>query len=110
YDFALLEPVVVDLGLSIAVDVGHLARDGRDELALLERHWERTRVIQWHGVDDTGRDHRGLRHYPRDRARLLLERLIRETYRGVLTLEVFREPDLEESLAIVNSLLAGERS
>lgn len=110
YDFALVEPVVTDLGLSVAVDVGHLVRDGRDELALLARHLQRTRVIQWHGTDDTGRDHRGLRHYPHERARLLLELLIRESYRGVLTLEVFREADLEESLAIVNSLLAEHRS
>jgi sugar phosphate isomerase/epimerase len=105
YDFALIEPVVVDLDLSVALDVGHLVRDGRDELALLRRHLSRTRVIQWHGTDATGRDHRGLAHYPRDRARALLDMLIGEDYRGVLTLEVFREPDLDESLAIVASLL-----
>lgn len=105
YDFALLEPVVADLGLSIAVDIGHLVRDGRDERAVLQRHLHRTRVIQWHGVDPSGRDHRGLRHYPRDGARWLLDTLLRETYRGVLTLEVFRAADLEESLAVVASLL-----
>ncbi len=107
YDFALIEPVVVELGLSVALDIGHLVRDGRDELALLRRHMQRTRVIQWHGTDETGRDHRGLSHYPRERARALLDTLVGEDYRGVLTLEVFREADLDESLALVGTLLEG---
>lgn len=105
YDFALIEPVIVDLGLSVALDVGHLVRDGADELALLRRHLHRTRVIQWHGLDPMGRDHRGLQYYPRDRARMLIDTLFAEGYDGVLTLEVFREADLDVSLAIVTSLL-----
>jgi len=109
YDFAHVEPVVKDLGLSIALDVGHLVRDGRDEAALLSRHLARTRVIQWHGVDASGRDHRGLAHYPPARARWLVDTLVAEGYEGVVTLEVFRAADLEESLAVVASLL-GERA
>jgi len=110
YDFALIEPVIVDLGLSVALDVGHLMRDGRDELALYRKHRERTRVIQWHGVDPMGRDHRGLQYYPRDRARSLIDTLIATEYRGVLTLEVFREADLDVSLATVASLLEEHHS
>jgi sugar phosphate isomerase/epimerase len=105
YDFALIEPVVVDLGLSIALDIGHLVRDRRDERALLLRHLARTRVIQWHGVDASGRDHRGLGHYPPDGARWLLDTLVREAYQGVLAIEVFREADLDESLALVARLV-----
>jgi sugar phosphate isomerase/epimerase len=105
YDFALIEPVVIELGISIAFDIGHVVRDRRNERTLLRHHLHRTRVIQWHGVDPSGRDHRGLSHYPRDGARWLLDTLIREEYRGVLTLEVFREADLDESLAVVASLL-----
>jgi sugar phosphate isomerase/epimerase len=105
YDFALVEPVVVELGLSVALDIGHLIRDQRDEHALLDRHLRRTRVIQWHGVDPRGRDHRGLSHYPRDRARRLLARLVDEAYAGVVTLEVFDAVDLDESLAVVASCL-----
>ena len=47
----------------------------------------------------------GSTHYPRERARALLDTLLAEDYQGVLTLEVFREADLDESLAIVASLL-----
>jgi sugar phosphate isomerase/epimerase len=106
YDFGLIEPVVRDLDLSIALDVGHLVRDGRNEEEVLQRHLQRTRVLQWHGLDPSSRDHRSIAHYPRDRARRLLDTLIQESYRGVLTLEVFREADLEDSLAVLTSLLS----
>ncbi|MCG8556830.1 MAG: sugar phosphate isomerase/epimerase, partial [Proteobacteria bacterium] len=99
YDLRLLEPVLEDLDISVALDVGHLLRDGRDESEVLERHLHRTRVIQWHGVTAAGKDHRSLRHYPRARAQGLLEVLTRANYQGVLTLEVFTEHDLEESKA-----------
>lgn len=105
YPFRLIEPVVDKLGLSVAVDVGHLYRDGSSDQVLLDNLF-RTRIIQWHGVDPSDRDHRSLAYYPRDRAIWLLNTL-RESYRGVLTLEVFREQDFEESLAVVESL-AGE--
>jgi len=106
YDFGLIEPVVRDLDVSIALDVGHLVRDGRNEEELLHRHLSRTRVIQWHGTDPLSRDHRSIAHYPRDRARRLLEALIEESYRGVLTLEVFQRADLEDSVAVLTSLLS----
>jgi sugar phosphate isomerase/epimerase len=106
YDFALIEPVIADLGLSVTLDVGHLLRDALDEEKLLRKHLDRTRLIQWHGVDASGRDHRSLAHYPYDRARRLWNTLLEYPYQGVLTLEVFREADLEESMAVVTALLA----
>lgn len=105
YDFGLIEPVIEQLGLSVALDVGHLVRDGQDELAALERLWPRTRLIQWHGTDPSDRDHRSLEHYPRDRARALLERLSAGGYTGVLTIEVFREADLASSRSLLEALL-----
>jgi sugar phosphate isomerase/epimerase len=104
-DYRLIEPVIADLGLSVALDVGHLLREGRDETELLERHLHRTRVIQWHGVDPESRDHRSLAHYPPERARRLIDMLIGEAYRGVVTIEVFREADLEDSLSVLTALL-----
>lgn len=106
YDFALIAPVVEELGLSIALDLGHHRRDGRPELEALGRYLHRTRVIQWHGVDPSGRDHRSLAHLPRDRARAVVDRLRAGSYGGVLTLEVFRPDDFEESLALVRGLVA----
>jgi sugar phosphate isomerase/epimerase len=106
YDFALLEPVVRRLGVSVALDVGHLVRDGADELAELQRWLTQTRIVQWHGTDPDGRDHRSLEHYPLERARGLLRALRDARYPGVLTLEVFREGDLQSSRALLDRLLA----
>jgi sugar phosphate isomerase/epimerase len=110
YDFALIEPVIAELGLSVALDLGHLHRDGRAVLEILRRNLPRTRLIQWHGVDPVGRDHRSLAHYPRDAARAVLDLLFAAPYRGVVTLEVFRENDFEESLAVLHDLLAEARA
>jgi sugar phosphate isomerase/epimerase len=104
YDFALAEPVVQALGLSVAIDVGHLARDGVPLGAVLARNLGRARVVQWHGTEPGGRDHRSLRHYPRAEARRLLRTLREAPFAGVLTVEVFREQDLDESLALLAEL------
>jgi sugar phosphate isomerase/epimerase len=104
YDFALAEPVVEELGLSVALDVGHLARDGAPLEPVLRRNLARARVVQWHGTDGTGRDHRSIRHYPRAEALHLLRTLREARWDGVLTLEVFREADLEDSLGILREL------
>jgi len=106
YDFAWIEPVVEALDLSIALDIGHLVRDGRDELAELERYLPRTRIIQWHGTDPSGRDHRSLVHYPRSQARELLRTLAARAFTGVLTLEVFDAAELDSSRARLSELLA----
>jgi sugar phosphate isomerase/epimerase len=106
YDYALIEPVVDALGLSVALDVGHLVRDGKDELRVLHHLLPRTRVVQWHGTDPGGRDHRSIDHYPLDKARALLRALRDGSYGGVLTLEVFRAADLESSRALLARLLA----
>jgi sugar phosphate isomerase/epimerase len=106
YDYALIEPVVEALGLSVALDVGHLVRDGLDELLVLRRLRSKTRIVQWHGTDASGRDHRSLEHYPIDKARALLRALREGAYAGVLTLEVFRAADLASSGAVLARLLA----
>jgi sugar phosphate isomerase/epimerase len=104
YDFALAEPVVEALGLSVALDVGHLARDGVAFDAVVARNLGRARVVQWHGTEPGGRDHRSLRHYPREDGRRLLRTLRAAAWAGVLTLEVFRADDLHDSLAVLAEL------
>ena len=106
YDYGLIEPVVAELGLSVALDIGHLVRDGLDELAALRRLWARTRIVQWHGTDPNDRDHRSLEHYPRARAVALIEALLAGGYSGVLTLEVFRQADLERSRVVLEEVFA----
>lgn len=104
YDFALLHPVIEALDLSIALDVGHWVRDGRDELSELQRYLPRARLLQWHGTEPGGRDHRSLRHYPPDRARALLSALVASRFEGVLTLEVFDPEELASSEQVLAQL------
>jgi sugar phosphate isomerase/epimerase len=106
YDYGLIEPVVDALELSVALDVGHLVRDGRNELEVLRCLLPKTRIVQWHGTDPSGRDHRSLEHYPVEKARALLRALGESGYQGVLTLEVFRVADFESSRAVLARLLA----
>jgi sugar phosphate isomerase/epimerase len=106
YDLAWLWPVIERYGLSIALDVGHLQRDGRDLREQVRRFLPHTRIVQWHGTEPGGRDHRSLTHFPRGEARWLLETLLTSGFDGTLTLEVFRPDDFESSLGIVHELLA----
>ena len=100
YELAEIAPVVDALGLSFALDVGHWHRDRRDLRAGLDRYLQATRVIQWHGTAKDDRDHRSLSHYPEADALTLLNTLAAARYAGVLTLEVFREADFEDSLRL----------
>lgn len=106
YDFALAEPLVEALGLSVALDVGHLARDGVALLPVVERHLARAPVVHWHGTEPGGRDHRSLRHFPRADGVALVRALVRAGWSGVVTLEVFGEAELGDSLAVLASLEA----
>jgi sugar phosphate isomerase/epimerase len=104
YDFALIAPVVRALDLSVALDVGHLLRDGRALEPMLDAWLERARILQLHGtrVDQHGaRDHVSLRHAPPAAVDELLRTLRARQWNGVLTLEVFDEKDLDESLALI---------
>lgn len=101
YDFELLAPIIHELGLGITWDLGHFYRDHRDWSTMLNQNFSAVRVIQWHGTDSTGRDHRSLRFVDADEVERFIKTLIRRRYDGILTLEVFRETDLEESLDIL---------
>jgi sugar phosphate isomerase/epimerase len=106
YDLDLLQPVIEAFDLRVALDVGHLLRDGRDWRDILQRYLPRTKLVQWHGTAPGGRDHQSLAHVPRETARALIVSLLEASFSGVLTLEVFKPDDFEASLAIVNTLLA----
>lgn len=109
YDFALIAPVVRALDLAVALDVGHLLRDGRSLRAAVDQWLPRARVVQLHGtrVDARGaRDHKSLTHAPRAEVKWLLGALVERQFGGVLTLELFDAADLDSSLALVRSLVS----
>jgi sugar phosphate isomerase/epimerase len=98
YAFELIAPVVGALDLSIALDVGHLLRDGVALAGELDRWLFCTRIVQLHGTRPDGRDHKSLAHAPAAEVKLLLDTLAARAFSGVLTLEVFDALDFEESL------------
>jgi sugar phosphate isomerase/epimerase len=106
YDFQLIAPVVRALDLSVALDVGHLLRDGRQLRDAVDQWLPRARILQLHGTRSDGRDHKSLAHAPRAEIEWLLRTLVARQFGGVLTLEVFDPVDLDESLALVRSLVS----
>jgi len=98
YPIALIAGIIAELGLSVCSDIGHLLLYGYDVQAHLDLHLARTRVIHLHGIDN-GKDHRAITHLEPMFLADLLRRLTGEDpFRGVLTLEIFGEDDLQRSL------------
>ena len=106
YDYRLIAPVIEALDLGVAWDIGHDLRDGRTSEFMLTTLLPRLKVVQWHGTDPDDRDHRSLRFVPRADALAFLQALLDCNFDGVVTLEVFREADFEESLTIASELVA----
>ena len=87
--------------VSLCIDIGHLWLDGYDALSYLKAHLDRARVVHLHGVNK--HDHTSLTHANPEALRQVLNCLKASERSIVLTLEVFNEPDLESSLAALQS-------
>lgn len=113
FDVAL--PVVEQYGVSICLDVGHLAygygRENGDAFDFLARHGDRVREVHLHdfvhvsagGLTQT-RDHLPLGQGQMDTA-AFLRRLEEMGFDGPVILEVNSKPDLEQSLEQVREFL-----
>ena len=81
--------------VSCCLDVGHFWKQGQDPRPWLERWLPRTRIVHLHGVGS--RDHRGLSFVPIPKLDAVVHYLS-DNFPGVVTIEVFSEPDLLDSL------------
>lgn len=101
YDLMTLLPDILGNGFSITLDVGHLWLNGLYSPSYVRRLLPYTRIVHLHGV--TGlKDHQGLEVH--DRLQLCGFLDILKEFRAqdiVLTLEIFSERDLEESLKVL---------
>ncbi len=102
WDPEAFTPVLARVPVSRTIDVGHLWLQGVDPMPHLRRWGPRTRVVHLHGID--GRDHKSLAHVAAAEVRPIV-RWLETEFSGVLTLEVFNEPDLQSSLAVLNTML-----
>jgi hypothetical protein len=84
-------PVYEKFPISRCIDIGHLWKDGSDPLPILQEYLHQTKVIHLHGVQD-GQDHISLDTVASSQLVPVVDYL-KANYAGVLTLEVFSEPD-----------------
>ncbi|MGB9776086.1 MAG: cobamide remodeling phosphodiesterase CbiR [Anaerolineae bacterium] len=98
-----LIPILDRVPVGLCLDVGHLWLRGREPVPLLRACPDRLRVVHLHGVNQ--RDHESLSWVPADSLRAVLKELIRQEYKGVVTLEVFSVEDFFSSRERVLSLL-----
>lgn len=109
FDLAL--PMIEKHGVSICLDVGHLALQGREALTFLARHGERVREIHLHdaiGPQHAGEqracDHLALGQGHLDYA-ALLGKLTELDFQGPVILELNSKADLEQSLTVLRAEL-----
>ncbi len=98
YPVDFIQPVTDRIPVSRCIDIGHLWLDGVPIIPYLEKYLSRTRVIHIHGIDE--RDHSSLRHIAPDELDKVF-RILQKEYRGVLTLELFSEPDFLSSIEAI---------
>lgn len=92
---AVWEEILERAPISACLDIGHLLKQGLDPLPFLEKFLPRIRIVHLHGVGS--RDHKGLSCLPESVIRPIVE-FLQQNFGGVVTIEVFSERDLNESL------------
>lgn len=103
-----IEPVLERIPVSRCVDIGHLWLEGVPVIPYLEKALPRTRVIHLHGIGE--RDHSSLSHVDMNELDKVFRTLLKG-YRGVLTLELFSEPDFLSSVDVINrSMMSIEKN
>ena len=95
YPLDWLEDIVVDLDLSICLDLGHLMVYDYDVLEVFNKYASKTSVLHLHGVENR-RDHTSLEHLSDHLFAKVLQIIKRFT--GVVSLEVFSFEILDSSL------------
>jgi sugar phosphate isomerase/epimerase len=105
YPVEYLEPLIEAAGGGLCIDVGHLLHHGRDILSIPQRYREYLRVVHFHWHDGN-RDHIAPPNPLPDDCRRLLQFLMTSDFQGVLTLEVFNENDLAQSLETIGQFLS----
>jgi len=108
YPFHFVMDLVEKYDLAVTLDIGHVWLGGFDARRIARDLLPLARVIHLHGVAD-GHDHLGLGSTRKDLRDDFLSALTRQIacdgQQRVLTLEVFDQPALEESLRVVDEFL-----
>ena len=100
YPFERVEAIINDYETAVCLDVGHILLYGYPLAAYLGRYFEHCPVIHLHGIR-CGKDHRDIAMINSDELSLLFERLSLNDKQRVLTLEMFSQTDLKNSLTTI---------
>jgi sugar phosphate isomerase/epimerase len=101
YPLGFWEEIFHQTPVGRCVDVGHLWRDGHDPIPYLAQAIASTRVIHIHGIAE--RDHKSLAHVQPEELDRVFGFLNTAGYNGVMTVEVFSEPDFLSSMTAIRS-------
>lgn len=110
-DFSFALPIIEKLDTGICLDVGHLIWQGGEELAFLEKHWPRIRVIHLHDalISEQAGQKIVLDHLPLGEGQLdykkFLTQLEHRGFDGIIVLELNQRADLEASLEKISAFL-----
>ncbi|AFM25414.1 cobamide remodeling phosphodiesterase CbiR [Desulfomonile tiedjei] len=92
----LIDAVLERIPVSCCADVGHIWKLGEDPVPLLKTWLQRIRIVHLHGFLE--HDHRRLSLMPPSVLDPVVRQLQHANFGGVLTLEIFSERNLHESL------------
>ena len=95
YPVDLIEDIVMDLNLTICMDVGHLILYGYDFMEIFNRNSSRISSIHLHGVENN-QDHLAIDRLAQQHIQPVVETL--KHFEGVLSVEVFSYDYLNPSL------------
>lgn len=100
-----LFPILDATDAALCMDVGHIMAHGYPAAPVFERYRHRVPLMHLHGVDfsfDPPKDHQGLSRTPDHVLAPVLD--ILDQFDGVVSLEVFRRADLQDSLACLGGI------
>lgn len=108
-DLALLWPAILDLGLGVCLDLGHMLAHGQQDFLLLPEIFAHTRMVHLNAPDPLrpGR-HASLAALDPEGLALCRRLLSGLAPGGVVVLELFNETALFESLHVLRSLCADQ--
>lgn len=95
YPFEIVEKIVIDLNLSICMDLGHVVRQGNDIVEIFNTYCSQISIIHLHGVEHN-HDHLPLDRLPKRLVGAAFS--ILQRFSGSVSLEIFSFQDLKSSL------------
>jgi sugar phosphate isomerase/epimerase len=107
YPFEWLDDILIDLNLSVCLDLGHLILQGFDIDAHFKKYAERTSIIHLHGVKDN-RDHLSLDMLFESDLNTVMK--ILKQFTGTVSLEVFAFKHLDASLTFLEQNWKADRA